>query len=200
VYGQGDLVSNNPSDPDAPRVGHRPATALQAFQWGTTSWGEKLDGVPSIMWDGQTRPYSLVGLQHNWDSFFQTGGSWTNTLTISGGSERQTFRFSFPNMNSTGVIPNTGFDRKNMSIATNGKFGKKITFNAKVLYSNEFVKNRPRISDSPGNAVQALMRLPTNYDINDLKGDPNKLGAVPEGVTLPNGVTTGAEYAISTDL
>jgi TonB-linked SusC/RagA family outer membrane protein len=200
VYGQGDLVSSNPSDPDARQIASRPKTAQQAFQWGTSSWGEKLDGVPTIMWDGQTRPYSLIGLQHNWDSFFQTGGSWTNTLAISGGSEKQTFRFSFSNMNSTGVIPNTGFDRKNVSLSTNGKFGKKITFNAKVLYSNEFVKNRPMISDSPGNAVQALMRLPTNYDILDLKGDPNKLGAVPEGVVLPNGVTTGAEYAISEDL
>ena len=39
------------------------------------------------------------------------------------------------------------------------------------------------VSDSPGNAVQAVMLMPPNYDVNDMKGDPNKLGAVPQGVT-----------------
>ncbi|MBK8881546.1 MAG: hypothetical protein IPN67_03950 [Bacteroidales bacterium] len=136
---------------------------------GTSSWGAKLDGVPTIMWDGVTRPYSLVGIKKNYDSFFQTGSSWTNSLSLTGGSEKQTFRFSFADLRSDGVIPETGFNRKNASLSTNGKFGKKVTFGAKMMYSNEQTKNRPMVSDSPGNAVQGLIRLPTNFDVNDLK-------------------------------
>jgi TonB-linked SusC/RagA family outer membrane protein len=199
-YGQGVLTNIDPNDPNSLRVGSKPTSQNQAFYAGTNSWGAKLDGQPNIMWDGETRPYSLVGVQKNFDSFFQTGNSWTNTLSLTGGSDKQTFRFSFSDLRSNSVIPNAGFDRKNLSLSTNGKFGKKVTFNAKVLYSNEEAKNRPMVSDSPGNAVQALMVLPTNYDVNDMKGDPNKLGAVKEGVVTPDGKLTGYEYQLSDNL
>ena len=55
------------------------------------------------------------------------------------------------------------------------------------MYSNEEAKNRPMVSDSPGNAVQALMILPPNYNVKDMYGDPNKPGAVAEGVTTVDG-------------
>jgi TonB-linked SusC/RagA family outer membrane protein len=199
-YGQGGLANSDPNDPSSPRVGSNPATQDQAFLWGTSSWGAKMDGVSTIMWDGNIRPYSLTGVPHNYNSFFQTGNSFTNTLSLSGGSEKHTYRFSFSDLRSTGVIPNSGFNRKNVSFSTDGKFGKKVTFNAKILYSNEETKNRPMVSDSPGNAVQALMILPPNYDVNYMVGDPAKLGAVPEGVTTVDGKSPGYEYQLSDNL
>ena len=200
VYGNGGLANSDPNDPTSPRIGMKPKTQDEAFQWNDAAWGGKLDGSPAIMWDGVTRPYSLVGAQHNYDAYFKTGNAWTNTLSLTGGSDRQTFRFSFADMRSTSIVPNSGFDRKNVSLSTNGKFGKRITFGAKVLYSNENAKNRPRVSDSPGNGVQHLMILAPNYDINDEKGDPNKLGAVPEGLVTPDGKLAGEELSISPNL
>jgi TonB-linked SusC/RagA family outer membrane protein len=199
-YGQGSLANSIPTDPASPRVGSKPTTAAQAFDWGTSSWGAKLDGSNNIMWDGISRPYSLVGVQKNFDEFFQTGSSWTNTLALTGGSDKQTFRFSFSDLRSDGIIPESGFNRKNVSLSTNGKFGKKVTFGAKMLYSNEEAINRPLVSDSPGNAVQALMVLPTNYNVKDMLGDPNKPGAVAEGVTTIDGKIPGEEYQPSTNL
>jgi len=117
-YGQGDL-----SGPAGSRVGSKPPTQDQAFDWGTTSWGAKLDGSQNIMWDGQTRAYSYAG--DNWKRYFETGHSWTNTLALTGGNENQNFRFSFADLTSNSVIPNSGFSRKNLSLSTNGKFGKK---------------------------------------------------------------------------
>ncbi len=79
-----------------------------------------------------------------------------------------------------GVVPNSGFDRINVSLSTNSKFGKKLSFNTKILYSNEKVKNRPNVSDSPGNGCSIhLLRLPGDINVLDLIGDPNKPGAVP---------------------
>jgi len=199
-YGQGGLANIDPNDPNSPRVGSKPTSKEQAFNWGSNAWGAKLDGSPNIMWDGVTRPYSYVGYKHNFDAFFNTGNAWTNTLSLTGGSDKQTFRFSFSDMRSTGIVPESGFGRKNVSLSTNGKFGKKVTFNAKVLYSNEEAIRRPFVSDSPGNAEQAVMRMPTNYDVNDLLGDPNKLGAVAPGVTTVDGKQTGQELQISTNL
>ena len=152
------------------------------------------------MWDGVTRPYSLVGDKKNYDSFFQTGSSFTNSLSLSGGGENQTFRFSLSDMRNTGIIPNQGYDRLNAAVATNGKFGKKITFGAKILYSNENAKNRPNVSDSPGNAVQSVMLNPPNYDVRDMRGDPNKPGAVAEGVTTFDNRKPGEELMLSSNL
>ncbi len=56
------------------------------------------------------------------------------------------------------------------------------------------------VSDSPGNAVQAVMLMAPNYNVNDMKGDPNKLGAVPEGVTTVDNKLTGYELQKSPNL
>jgi TonB-linked SusC/RagA family outer membrane protein len=197
VYGNGDLANSNPLDPSSPRVGSKPTTQDQAFNW-EGSWGAKLDGSPVIMWDGVTRPYSYAG--DNWDRFFQTGSSLTNSISLTGGSDKQTFRFSYSDLKNTSMIPNSGFNRKNLSLVTNGKFGKRITFGAKIMYSNEDVRRRPYVSDSPNNAVQAVMLMAPNYNINDMWGDPNKPGAVPQGVTTIDNKRVGEELQKSPNL
>ncbi len=199
-YGQGGLANSDPNDLTSPRVGSKPTSQSQAFYYGTNSWGARLDGSPTVMWDGVTRPYSFVGVKKNFDSFFNTGNSFTNTLSLTGGSDKQQFRFSFSDLRNTGTVPQSGFGRKNVSISTNGKFGKKVTFNAKAMYSNEEAIRRPFVSDSPGNAEQAVMVLPTNYNVNDMKGDPNKPGAVGPGVTTIDGKLLGQELQLSDNL
>ncbi|MCC5928002.1 MAG: SusC/RagA family TonB-linked outer membrane protein [Cyclobacteriaceae bacterium] len=162
----------------ASRVAEVPQNTQQAYDRTLSAWGPRFNGSPVIQFDGVSRPYSYAG--SNWNRFFQTGTALTNTLALTGGSETQNFRFSISDLRSQAVIPNSGFDRVNVSFSTNSRFGQKLTFTSKFLYSNENALNRPRLSDSPGNAVQALMRLPGNINVNDLRGDPNKLGAIPE--------------------
>ena len=126
----------------------KPASAQDAFNWGGSSWGTRLDGSPTIGIDGVSRPYSYAG--DNWDRYYETGKSWTNSIAITGGGDKQNFRFGVSDLRSTGVIPNSGYDRLNLSFSTDAKLGKKLSFNAKILYSNEYAKNRPTVSDSPG--------------------------------------------------
>src|SRR5260370_4425436 len=104
-------------------------------------------------------------------------------MALTGGSESQSFRFAASDLTSVGVIPNSGFDRLNMSLSSSSKFGKKVTLISKVLYSNEKVKNRPFLSDSPGNGILSMYRIPGNVNVLDYQVDPNKLGAVAPGVT-----------------
>ncbi len=161
-------------------VATKPTSVQDAFNWGGQSWGPVMDGSPTVDILGNTRPYSFAG--DNWDRFYETGKSWTNTISIMGGGDKQTFRFGVSDLRSSGVIPNSGYDRLNLSFTTDAKLGNKLTLNAKILYSNEYAKNRPFISDSPANAVQGIWVRPPNINIDDLKGDPNKLGAIPQGV------------------
>ena len=171
-YGAGQYVNG---------VATKPATAQQAFQWGNIGWGPALDGSSVIQFDGVRRPYSYMG--DNFRKFFETGHSMTNSVSMTGGGDNQTFRFSVSDLKSTSIVPNSGYDKTNLSLSVNSKFGEKLTLDAKVLYSHEDAKNRPTLSDSPNNAIQTVWRMPANIDVNSYYGDPSKPGAIPEGTS-----------------
>ncbi len=169
-YGAGNYVDG---------VATKPGSAQQAFQWGNIGWGPALDGSSVVQFDGVGRSYSNAG--DNFARFFETGHSVTNSLSLSGGGENQTFRFSLSDLRSTSIVPNSGFDRTNLSFSVNSKFGERLSLNAKVMYSHEDAKNRPRLSDSPNNAIQSIWRIPNNVNVRSYFGDPSKPGAIPEG-------------------
>jgi len=181
------------------RQGEKPADAAEAWSAGTSDWGARLDGSSVPQFDGQSRPYTDVS-KANFDKFYNTGTTWTNSLGFSGGGDNQTIRINMANLENKGILPNSGFTRRNVSLSYNGKYADKLTLTSKILYSNENAKNRPRVSDSPGNAPQGLVRLPRNYDVDDLRGDPDRLGTVPVGVTTPDNKGVGDELQISTNL
>lgn len=173
--------------------------------WGYGGWGPKFDGSPVIQFDGVTRPYQYAG--DNWKRFYETGSTFTNTIAFSGGSETQNFRFSASNLNNEGVIPNSGFKRKNLSLATNAVYAKKLTLSTKILYSNEETENRPNLSDSPGNGILALYYLPGDYNVLDFIGDPSKPGAVPslemqadKGISIFDQKKPGEEFQVGPNL
>ena len=173
--------------------------------WGLQAWGPKFDGSPTVQFDGITRPYSYTG--DNWKRFYETGSTFTNSMAFTGGSETQNFRFSASKLKNEGVIPNSGFERINLSLSTNSKFGKKLSVNSKVLYSNEKVKNRPNVSDSPGNGILALYYTPGDVNVLDMIGDPNKPGAVPsiemqqqKGIRVFDNKPPGEEFQVSNNL
>jgi len=170
-YGAGNYVGG---------VTQKPATGTQAFQWGNIGWGPALDGSQVIQFDGTARPYSYQG--NNFDKFFETGNAWTNSLSLSGGGDNQTFRVSLSDLRSNSIVPNSGYDKTTLSLNVNSKFSKKLTLNAKVIYSHEEAQNRPQLSDSPNNAIQSVWRTPANVDVINYLGDYDKPGAIPQGL------------------
>ncbi|HLA53490.1 MAG TPA: SusC/RagA family TonB-linked outer membrane protein [Flavitalea sp.] len=194
-YGSGGMVGTTLQN----GVATAPRTQSEAFTgWGAQAWGPRLDGSSVVQFDGVSRPYSYVG--DNWARYYETGTAWTNSLAFTGGNETQNFRFSVSDLDSKGVIPNSGFDRLNASLSTSSKFGKKVTMVSKVMYSHEDVKNRPYLSDSPGNGILSMYYIPGNINVNDYRGDPNKLGAVAFGVNTPDGKSTGEEFAATDNI
>jgi len=170
-YGSGAYVGALPNG-----VSTKPTTQAQAYGWGDIAWGPKFDGSSVVQFDGVSRPYSYAG--DNWSRYYQTGSSFTNNLSLTGGNATQSFRFSVTDLRGTTIIPNSGFDRTNFSLSTNSKFGKRLTLDAKVLYSLENAKNRPNLSDSPANGIQSVWRIPGNVNVNDYYGDLAKPGAI----------------------
>ncbi|MDN5213427.1 SusC/RagA family TonB-linked outer membrane protein [Fulvivirgaceae bacterium BMA12] len=193
-------VATKATDPN------NPSDLTNAFSgWGRQAWGPRFDGSQVLHWDGVVREYSYQGDQ--WDKFFETGYTWTNSLAFSGGNEKQNFRLSLADLRNESVVPNSGFDRFNASLSTQSKFGDKLSLSANILYSHEDAQNRPRLSDSPGNGILGMYYIPGDMDILTYIGDPSKPGAVPseeqqaaQGITIVDGKSPGEEFQQSTNL
>ncbi|ANE53263.1 membrane protein [Flavisolibacter tropicus] len=154
VYGQG---ANN----------IKPPNQAAAFTSGQSSYGGKLDGSSVVQFDGISRPY--IAQKDNLENFYRTGGSFTNTLAFNKSFTGGALRFSASNLSNNAVIPNSGLDRQNFSL--NGNFSpmNNLTIDVRMNYIIENAKNRPFLSDGPGNANFNVMFLPTSVNVNDLQ-------------------------------
>ena len=150
--------------------GAKPGNAGDAIAFGLYAWGDQLDGSQVIQYDGVSRPYSDVG--NNLDRFYRTGTTWTNSLGLTGGDENYNFRIGVTNLQNEGIVPNSGLDRNNFTGKINAKFFDRLSATLSGSYIKENVKNRPRLSDSPGNANYTAWSMPANINIETLKG-PN---------------------------
>lgn len=164
------------------RRGVKPGTQAEALDQGLYAYGAPLDGSSVPQFDGESRPYSDVG--DNIDRFYRTGMTYINTLTLSGGSDRTNFRFSGSNMDNNDVMPNSGLARRNFTLRVNSQLSDRFSATVSAMYINEQATNRPRLSDSPGNANYTAWSLPATINVETLRGDPNKLGANANGTEL----------------
>jgi len=160
-------------------MGEKPNSSLTGFNYTDRAWGAALDGSTSYTFDGVERPYvnTFKDGGNNVKKFYETGYAWTNSFAVTGGSEKQQARFSLSHLDNQGVVPNSGFKRWNAGLNYNGQYGN-FELDTKIYYSDEEAKNRPRVSDMPGNSNYTVHLLPSSVDVRTLKGDPDKLGAV----------------------
>ncbi|WP_373513088.1 SusC/RagA family TonB-linked outer membrane protein [Persicitalea sp.] len=161
--------------------GVAPTTKEEALDFGNSSWGGKLDGSSVVQFDGVSRPYVATGEGLN--DFYRTGRTWTNTLALAGSNQIGSFRFSASNLDNEDIMPNSGFDRTTFNGNMNGKFGK-LEMVVSGQYSTESAKNRPRLSDSPGNANYTIITKAPNLSFDTFKGTTDKLGALEDGTEL----------------
>lgn len=95
-----------------------------------------------------TVPYQAY--PDNVKDFFQTGTLWDNSISLSGGSEKSTFTATISRTDQKGYIPESKFERTNVSIGANTVIGNKLTVGGTLAFANR-VQNGP-----PGGASNAL--------------------------------------------
>lgn len=161
--------------------GRKPGTQDEALNTSTNAWGSKYDGASSIQFDGQNRPYSFLG--ENFNDFYRQGSTWNNSVALFGGNESTNYRFSFSNLTNDDVLPNAGFNRNVASINVNSQQGK-FTLAVSGQYSKQDATNRPRLSDSPGNANFSMVVKPGNIPLDVIRGNADKPGSNPDGSEL----------------
>src|SRR5690606_32085173 len=90
----------------------------------SSAWGPKFDGQYYFQYDPitQTRATERTLWQAYPDErkkFFETGSTFTNSISLDGGNEKTQLRFSFTDLRNSWIIPNTGYERNNVSLTAN---------------------------------------------------------------------------------
>lgn len=147
--------------------GEAPQSAQEAISAGMQAWGGRLDGSNVVQFDGVERPYVSQG--NNLDRFYRTAHTITNTVALTKSGEGYNFRFSATDLSNEDVTPNSGMNRKSFSLNGGVLLAEKLSLDVSGKYFLEDVKNRPRLSDSPGNASFTVVLSPPNINVEDYK-------------------------------
>jgi TonB-linked SusC/RagA family outer membrane protein len=158
--------------------GKKFTTQTEALDNAVQIWGTKFDGANTIQFDGVQRPYSPLGEGLN--SFYRTGSTLNNSLAFSGGNETGNYRLAVSDLRNNDIMPNANFTRQTANLNVNSKL-QKLTLSLSTQYTKQNAKNRPRLSDSPGNANFSVVTKPANMPYSVIEGAKGATGAIKYG-------------------
>lgn len=146
--------------------------------WLVDDWGGKLDGRMIVIErfpELGPVPYTAQP-EDNIKKFFRTGSTLNNTVGVSGGDEKTTYRFSAADMHNWGIIPNTKLERQTITLRVSSNVTSRLSVDGKINYIRQQGKNRPQNNSYSQNPMTGLNLLPRFIDIDWLKNYKNQNG------------------------
>ena len=167
-YGGGYLQSFYMEDPDA--------NGINYVNYGEdASWGPKFDPNLQVWhWDafdttspyyGQTRPW--VAAASPLTDFFETAITYTNTVTLEKGTKDKNIAFTYDNLNSNGIMPNSRLNKNTFSLKANYDFNPRLhsSFYSTLTLQDTRGRNTTGYSDNIMSGFRQWWQ--TNVDINE---------------------------------
>ncbi len=99
----------------------------------------------------------------NVNPFYQTGYTYTNSLAISGGGEKATFRLSGSDLRSDGVVPNNEYKRKTVKLASTLRPMDNLTISGSVNFTKSDYVRVQQGSNTSG-LLLGQLRTPVSFD------------------------------------
>jgi TonB-linked SusC/RagA family outer membrane protein len=113
------------------------------------AWGPKFNGQSYFQYNPDApdgKPIERTPWVAHKDyisGFFQTGVTYSNSLSLESGGDNGAARLSLTHLKNKWIIPNTGFERINAALSINQKISDKLKLNGKVNYTNKKSDNLP---------------------------------------------------------
>ena len=109
------------------------------------SWGPKMDGrlIPQFYSNGEAVPF--LPHPNNVRSFFGTGRTLNNGISIADATDKIDYRFSYNNSNQTGIVPNSSIEKNNFNVNTRYKITEDLTLTANANYVRTNSGNLPGV-------------------------------------------------------
>jgi len=136
-------------------------------------WGPRLNDSLVNTWSlmpakaGNKYPFSAY--RDTKDDIFQTGQNSATNLTISAGNQRLQSLINYTYTNASGIIPNNGLKRHNITVRLSGDVSKRLSFDAKLEYNKQNLENVLSEGESSFNPLRQIYTTPPNIRTEDLK-------------------------------
>lgn len=154
TYGQGNIYQGVSDD------------RRENFSWGhkfdgqMRPWGQVINGKQMV------KPYS--DQPYNIQNFFNHGKNLTNFLSISGGSEASTYYLALNTINSTGVVPNTFYNKYSIRFNGTTQLSNHFYSEINVNYINTYSRVEAG-GQSTGSVLGNLYQTPRDIPTQELK-------------------------------
>ncbi|MBO7301630.1 MAG: SusC/RagA family TonB-linked outer membrane protein [Bacteroidaceae bacterium] len=150
--------------------------------WGDRLSGEKTQNIYEYAGDKQyfqdgsiMQAYMRNYAKDDIREFYNTGINATNSLSVSGGTEKIQTYASYSNTQSIGMISSNQYDRNTFAFRQNYKLWDRITLGVNVNYNQAKTQNRVG-GGTVGNPIYHLYTTPRDVDMDYYKNNYNSEG------------------------
>ncbi len=130
-----------------------------------SSWGPLIMGQTVTNYYGKSEP--LSAFPDNVSDMFQNAYSFQNSVSLSGGSDKTTFRLSYNNTQETYVLRSNNMAKNNLSLNLNSEVNSKFSVSAYLNYSNNS-SIRTQQGNQLSNPIFRAWFIPRSYDLTNL--------------------------------
>ncbi|THU38519.1 SusC/RagA family TonB-linked outer membrane protein [Niastella caeni] len=167
----------------------------------SSAYGPRFDGQMFYQLDPVTQARATVPTEwkpykNKLRKFFTTGNTITNTVSVDGGSDKTTARFSLTNVQNKWIIPNTGYKRNTASLAVNSKVNDHLQISSKINYTNKWSDNLPGAGYGNQSIMYWFIFWQPNADLDWLK-NYWKNGQEQKGIFYPYSSFPENPYAVA---
>ena len=164
------------------------------------SWGPKFN--PNVLvrhWDSwdpgasnykEVRPW--VAPENSYDTFFNTGVTFMNTLAFSGSNDKGAYRVAYTNLDQKGVIPEGQLKRNTINVNSSYNLTDKLKSNVSFSYIKTDAENRNVTGYNNANPLQGFTQWwQSQLDVKRLQRQQNTTEGNqytwnPKGITTNN--------------
>jgi TonB-linked SusC/RagA family outer membrane protein len=133
------------------------------------SFGPKITGQSVKLWNGTTT--TLAGQRDRIKEFFRTGKNYSNSIAVSGGTDKMQTYFSYGNTYAEGILRNHDLRRHSFTLKNNINLSSRFSIESKITYINESVHNKPALGEASSgiNPVTTLYRSPVSIPLSEMQ-------------------------------
>lgn len=139
----------------------------------SSAWGPKFNGQMYYQYDPafhrlappERTPW--VAYPDNRKDFFDVSQTYTNSLTLNGGTRNTAVRLSYTNAQNKWIIPNTGYDRHSVALNVNHNLTDKLKITSKINYTNKGSDNLPSTGYNNQTIMYFMRGITPNMDLKN---------------------------------
>ncbi|MCD0488186.1 SusC/RagA family TonB-linked outer membrane protein [Pedobacter sp. MC2016-14] len=137
----------------------------------SAAFGPKFDGQEYFQYDPNTFTTGAnrtpwIAYPDNKKDFFETGATFTNSLSLEGGTKATSARLGYTNVQNSWIIPNTGYERNSVALSLTQKVTPKLQLSAKATYTNKSSDNLPAMGYNNQTIMYWMIRQVPNADLS----------------------------------